>query len=194
MVTRQSSTSAPCATPGSATSATPIRSDRFCKSIDTKKSSYPIIGLLRHQHALGELTGPPAVLMADQRPAEELYDLEADPYEIHNLADDPAYAETKQRLAAALTRWQDEIDDKGRIPEDPAIAAKWEAEMKRVYDKKNESRSDDWFLSHPGAGAVSSQGRTDRLIDQCRLSPGEDDHRTEIARAILSWKPFRLER
>ncbi len=117
-----------------------------------KEASYPIIGLLRHLHALGELTGPPAALMADERPAEELYDLEADPYEIHNLADDPAHAETKQRLAAAITKWQDEIDDKGRTAEDPAIVAKWEADMKRVYDKKLESRPDDWYLSHPALG------------------------------------------
>jgi arylsulfatase A-like enzyme len=117
-----------------------------------KESSYPIIGLLRHLHAKGELTGPPAVLMSAKRPAEELYDLEADTYEIHNLADDPAHAETKQRLSAALTRWQDEINDKGRTPEDPAIAAKWEADMKRIYDKRNESRRDDWFQSHPALG------------------------------------------
>lgn len=117
-----------------------------------KESSYPIIGLLRHLHATRELSGPPAVLMADTRPAEELYDLEVDPYEIHNLAADPARAKTRKRLAAALAQWQDEIKDRGRIPEDPAIAAKWEADMKRVYDAKNNSRPDDWFLSHPALG------------------------------------------
>ena len=117
-----------------------------------KEASYPIIGLLRHLHARGELTGPPAVLMADHRPAEELYDLKSDPYEIHNLADDPAYAERKRRLAAALTKWQDDIDDKGRVPEDPAIIAKWEADMQRVYDAKLKARQDHWFLSHPALG------------------------------------------
>ena len=54
--------------------------------------------------------------------SKELYDLKVDLYEIHNLAKDPAYARTKQRLAAALTKWQDEIDDKGRVMEDHAIA------------------------------------------------------------------------
>ncbi len=34
--------------------------------------------------------------------AEELYDLKADPYEINNLAGDPAYAATKARLIAKL--------------------------------------------------------------------------------------------
>jgi arylsulfatase A-like enzyme len=118
-----------------------------------KEASYPIIGLIRHLDAKGSLTGPPAALMADRRPVEELYDIEADPCEIHNLADDPAYAVTKKRLAAALTKWQDEIDDQGRVPEDPAIVAKWEAKMKQVYDTNLESRPKDWFQSHPGLGS-----------------------------------------
>lgn len=117
-----------------------------------KESSYPIIGLLRHLQAKGELSGPPSMLMADHRPAEELYDLQEDPYEIHNLADDPAHAATKQRLTAALTQWQDEIDDKGRTKEAPAIPAKWEAEMIRVYDEKNASRPENWFETHPALG------------------------------------------
>ena len=118
-----------------------------------KESSYPIIGLMRDLHAKGELSGPPAALMADRRPAEELYDLKADPYEVHNLADEPAYLETKKRLAAALTDWQDAIGDRGRQPEPPAVVAKWEAAMKRAYDEKNASRDVDWFRRHPALGA-----------------------------------------
>lgn len=117
-----------------------------------KETSYPIIGLLRHLHAKGELTGPPRVLMADSRPKEELYDLEADPHEIHNLADDPEYSATKRRLSGALTAWQEEVDDKGRIPEDPAIAEHWENEMKRVYDERIANQPDNWFLTHPSLG------------------------------------------
>ena len=39
------------------------------------------------------------------RPAEELYDLEADPHELTNLADDPKLAETKTELAVKLEAW-----------------------------------------------------------------------------------------
>ncbi len=117
-----------------------------------KETSYPIIGLLRHLHGRGELNGPPSILMADSRPKEELYDLETDPHEIHNLADDPKFSSVKRKLSHALTAWQDEIDDKGKIAEDPAIARHWENEMKRVYDARIANQPDDWFLTHPSLG------------------------------------------
>ncbi|MFW5857133.1 MAG: sulfatase-like hydrolase/transferase [Planctomycetota bacterium] len=41
----------------------------------------------------------------------QLFDLQADPDELHNLADDPAHAETLQRLRAELLRWRDEFGD-----------------------------------------------------------------------------------
>jgi hypothetical protein len=44
-------------------------------------------------------------------PAEELYDTEADPHELTNLAANPQYAKTLQELRAALDRWQRETRD-----------------------------------------------------------------------------------
>jgi len=58
-----------------------------------------------------------ALYIAPQKPAEELYDLESDPHEIHNLAADPAHAEKLAELRAALTGWQLEIGDLGLVPE-----------------------------------------------------------------------------
>jgi arylsulfatase A-like enzyme len=48
------------------------------------------------------------------RPAEELYDLDADPHELRNLAADPRHAETLAQLRAELDRWIDATTD--RIP------------------------------------------------------------------------------
>jgi HEAT repeat protein len=55
--------------------------------------------------------------MADCRPAEELYDLENDPWETNNLVDDPEYASIKQRLEKALEDWMLEARDTGLLPE-----------------------------------------------------------------------------
>ena len=51
------------------------------------------------------------------RPAEELYDREADPWELNNLAEDPAYADLLAAMRSVLDRWIAETGDKGQIPE-----------------------------------------------------------------------------
>lgn len=45
-------------------------------------------------------------------PQFELYDLHTDPYEFHNLAQDPEYAEIRAELVRRLERWQTETCDK----------------------------------------------------------------------------------
>jgi N-sulfoglucosamine sulfohydrolase len=45
------------------------------------------------------------------RPREELYDLEKDPNELKNVADDPAYAAVLKDLRARLKDWQEKTRD-----------------------------------------------------------------------------------
>lgn len=51
------------------------------------------------------------------KPSEELYDTENDPWEVNNLAEDPAYRETLERMSQACDDWLLEIKDTGFIPE-----------------------------------------------------------------------------
>jgi arylsulfatase A-like enzyme len=53
----------------------------------------------------------------ERKPFEELYDTQADPHEVRNLADDPSHAGTLDRLRRALDAWMIEIRDLGFIPE-----------------------------------------------------------------------------
>jgi len=48
-----------------------------------------------------------------RRPAEELYDTRSDPWELRNLAEDPAHADVKARLAAELDAWMAAQGDPG---------------------------------------------------------------------------------
>ena len=48
------------------------------------------------------------------RPEVELYDLEADPHELHNLAGQKDYQKVEQELRMALDQWQEETHD--RLP------------------------------------------------------------------------------
>jgi hypothetical protein len=56
------------------------------------------------------------------QPAEELFDLQADPWEIHNLAGDPAHAERLAMMRARLKAKMSDVKDTGIIPE-PMFAA-----------------------------------------------------------------------
>jgi len=47
----------------------------------------------------------------EPRAPEELYDLQEDPLEMHNLVGHPDCEEEHRRLAQELTRWQEETDD-----------------------------------------------------------------------------------
>lgn len=47
------------------------------------------------------------------RPAEELYDLDSDPYEMKNLASEPQFASTKARLQKQLDHWIQQQGYKG---------------------------------------------------------------------------------
>ncbi len=47
------------------------------------------------------------------RPAEELYDLRADPWELHNLAADPKNTAVLAKLRADLAGWMKELGDEG---------------------------------------------------------------------------------
>ncbi len=56
------------------------------------------------------------------KPAEELYDVDADPHEICNLAGDPRYAPALRRMRAALDRHMLATNDNGFIPEGSPLA------------------------------------------------------------------------
>lgn len=58
-----------------------------------------------------------ALFSAERKPVEELYDLEKDPYEIDNLADDPAQKERLETFRKELAAWQNEVGDIGLMPE-----------------------------------------------------------------------------
>lgn len=51
------------------------------------------------------------------KPVEELYDTENDPWEVNNLAGDPAYADVLERMRNAMDQWEKDYHDVGLIPE-----------------------------------------------------------------------------
>ena len=72
---------------------------------------------IRKQEASGQLEPVMALFSAKEKPVEELYDTHADPFEIHNLVDDPAFSQRLGEMRHALSVWQNKIGDIGLIPE-----------------------------------------------------------------------------
>lgn len=75
---------------------------------------------MRKLYSEGKLTKAQAWFWAEDRPTEELYDLNKDPHETINLAKDPVYADQLKRLRGILENWIKETDDKGQYPESVA--------------------------------------------------------------------------
>ena len=90
-----------------------------------KERSYPVWNLLKELNAAGKLTPEQAALCAPRMPDEELYDLDHDPYEIHNLAtsERPEDRAALTRLRSALEQWIDDVGDQGRVMESAETVA-----------------------------------------------------------------------
>lgn len=81
----------------------------------------PIRQEIRRLHAPGQLKGDQAWLMAPSKPAEELYDLQADPWEMKNLAEEPQHAERLEAMRAKLHDWMLETRDLSLMHESDMI-------------------------------------------------------------------------
>lgn len=102
------------------------------------KDGKSIVQTLRSLHAAGKLDAlQEKLLFSPTRPKEELYDLQADPQETKNLADDPAHADALAHLRAKLDNWIKYTGDKGNVPEPVAM---YDSDMK-VY--VGEKKADD---------------------------------------------------
>ena len=67
---------------------------------------------MRQLHEQGKLTPAQQGCMETPRPTEFLYDVEADPHCIQNLADDPANGRTLRLMRATLSQWQERTGDR----------------------------------------------------------------------------------
>ena len=115
-----------------------------------KETTYPTIPLMRSLYAAGKLNDVQARLASPEpRPQEELYDLEADPYEINNLAASPEHQEIRKQLSSRLNQWIEESNDQGRTPESDKILhdALAKAKSKEGDDLKRLSKQ--WPNAYP---------------------------------------------
>lgn len=81
---------------------------------------HPVVQEMWRLHAEQRLEGRMRLLMGN-RPAEELYDTSSDPFEMKNLAEDPACRDTLIRMRLALDDWRQTYDDQGEMSEEEMV-------------------------------------------------------------------------
>ena len=105
-----------------------------------KKYQYPVWTLMNYLNKKGMLNSVQESWMAPSRPLEELYDLENDPYEIHNLANKPEYKGVLEEYRNKLDKWIKETGDQGEVPEDESIKRYWDEVAVQKFRQRMESR------------------------------------------------------
>jgi uncharacterized sulfatase len=85
----------------------------------------PMAQDLRRLHGEGKLDAAQSLWFAARKPDEELYDLDADPHEVNNLAGDPAFVGELERLRKVHLEWTSATKDLGYLPEPEMDALKW---------------------------------------------------------------------
>jgi len=94
-----------------------------------KLYNYPILTLMHYLNSKDSLNEAQKLFMQPQKPQEELYDIQVDPWEIHNLAYDPVYKELRQQMSEVLDEWMQQTRDQGaKDPDDYEVLLeqRWE--------------------------------------------------------------------
>lgn len=81
------------------------------------KDPWPVSKKFRTLMVNGELNKDQLVFFGDEKPEEELYDLNNDPHEINNLANSPKYKKEIEKHRKMLSEWVEETGDMGQKSE-----------------------------------------------------------------------------
>ncbi|HYI94209.1 MAG TPA: hypothetical protein VEX68_11745, partial [Bryobacteraceae bacterium] len=84
------------------------------------ETQYPTLNVMKKLHAEGKLNATQQLFMAPRKPDVELYDVNADPHEVNNLAAKPEHASLMKQYAKRLDKWIKETGDQGRVRENQA--------------------------------------------------------------------------
>lgn len=140
----------------------------------------PIMQDIKRLIAAGEKWQNSWQFFDQKKPKEELYDCQADPDQVHNLADDPKYADKLAELRAAHEAWKQKHGDLGQIPESELIKKLWPPDGKQPTTADPVIQIQDGratiTCASPGASIayrLDNQGRWLLYHEPVALKPGQ---------------------
>ncbi len=114
--------------------ATRDRRYKYIRYYETEKPMFlrvkyrdqmPVMQELYRLRDADELNEAQALWFRETKPHFEFFDVENDPHELNNLADDPQYADKIRELSDECDRWLDAINDTGLVPESELLETLW---------------------------------------------------------------------
>ncbi len=129
----------------------------------------PTMKVWRRLHEEGKLN-PVQDRYFQTKPVEELYDTAADPYQVHNLADDPRYADVLAEMRAECRRWMIATGDLGLLPEQAMLDR---AEGRTPYDVAFDRRANP--VAELLEAAELANRRDPKCIDDLVALTAHDD-------------------
>jgi len=115
-----------------------------------KKLQYPVLTLMHVLHKEGKLTPEQEKFMVATRPPVEFYDLQEDPHELWNLAEDPKHKKALRKHSDKLDEWIKATNDQGQTPEDPKIVEREQDQMAKSFVEAMEKRDLSPTISDEG--------------------------------------------
>ena len=129
------------------------------------------MGELRRLHLSGDLTPEAEYFFSPIKPVEELYDTVADPHELHNLADNPAFDRVLHGMREAHLQWVRDTKDLGLIAE-PIIAER-EQEIGHRYGILRQEDGDDLSRRVAETAVLASNGPS--ALNELAVALSDDD-------------------
>ena len=123
---------------------------------------------IRRLEAEGDLPPAAALFSAANKPVEELYDLEKDPHEIHNLAADPGMQGHLDRLRQAHLAWVEETRDLGLLPESEITRRERQFGSRYAILRQPDGAALMQRLRHAANLASAPAGQAGALVDALR--------------------------
>ena len=81
------------------------------------KDPWPVSKAFRKMMVEGKMNKDQLVFFGDKKPSEELYDLENDPHELNNLANNKIFKQELNKHRNILTNWIKKTGDQGQVVE-----------------------------------------------------------------------------